>query len=100
MSGVSIKSHCKIRDLSSISDLDYIGVDPKHMRRGIGKILLNWGIDQAVKENRDCYLIATPAGQPFYAASGFQVLRVLKIFGVDHYSMLLKHDGSKSVTSP
>lgn len=75
---------------ASILDLDYLGVDPNHQRRGIGKLLLNWGVDKAKTEGRDCYLIATPAGRPLYESVGFVYLQELSVFGVPHYSMILK----------
>ncbi|POR38561.1 Uncharacterized protein TPAR_01259 [Tolypocladium paradoxum] len=69
----------------------YIGVDPEHQRRGIGKMLLDWGLEQAVKEGIDCYLVATPAGRPFYQAAGFDVVESFPIFGVPHYSMMIRN---------
>ncbi|KAF4973272.1 hypothetical protein FZEAL_9371 [Fusarium zealandicum] len=72
------------------ADLDYLGVDPKHQRRGIGKLLLNWGLDCAANQGRDCYLIATPAGRPLYTASGFGDVRTVLFFGIPHYSMVLR----------
>ncbi|KAF4987143.1 hypothetical protein FGRMN_10527 [Fusarium graminum] len=71
-------------------DLDYIGVQPGNQRRGIGKMLLQWGIDRAAEEGKDCYLIATEAGRPLYTAVGFEHLRTVSIFGIPHYSMILR----------
>ncbi|GFF38514.1 hypothetical protein IFM58399_05260 [Aspergillus lentulus] len=71
--------------------LDYIAVDPRHRRRGIGKILLQWGVQRAAAEQRDCYLVATPAGRPLYEAAGFRELATLPIFGVPHWSMIKRH---------
>uniref|UniRef100_A0A8H7KBB6 N-acetyltransferase domain-containing protein n=1 Tax=Bionectria ochroleuca TaxID=29856 RepID=A0A8H7KBB6_BIOOC len=71
--------------------LEYIGVDPRHQRRGIGKILLNWGIEQAQRQEVDCYMFATPAGRALYEKAGFVVRKVVPVFGVPHYSMILHH---------
>ncbi|KAH6996036.1 acyl-CoA N-acyltransferase [Ilyonectria sp. MPI-CAGE-AT-0026] len=70
--------------------LDYIGIDPKHQRRGIGKMLVDWGVKRAASDGRDCYLIATPAGRPLYLAFQFEDIRTVDIFGVPHYSMILR----------
>ncbi|KAF4448605.1 hypothetical protein F53441_8024 [Fusarium austroafricanum] len=71
-------------------DLDYIGVSPGNQRRGIGKMLLEWGLGRAAEEGKDCYLIATEAGRPLYVAAGFKDLRVVSILGIPHYSMILR----------
>ncbi|KAI5465079.1 putative GNAT family acetyltransferase [Mariannaea sp. PMI_226] len=72
-------------------NLDYLGVHPKHQRRGIGKMLLSWGLQQAREQERDCYLLATPAGLPLYEAAGFETIRIVQIFGVPHVSMKLAY---------
>ncbi|EAW17180.1 GNAT family N-acetyltransferase [Aspergillus fischeri NRRL 181] len=71
--------------------LDYIAVDPRHRRRGIGKMLLQWGVQRAAAAKRDCYLVATPAGRPLYEAAGFTELTTLLIFGVPHWSMIKRY---------
>ncbi|TFB05796.1 hypothetical protein CCMA1212_001566 [Trichoderma ghanense] len=78
------------RELKDVWHLDFIGVDPDHQRRGIGKALLSWGIEQAAKAGRDCYLMATPQGRPLYEAAGFEIVRPLDMFGVMHHSMILR----------
>lgn len=51
-------------------------------------MLLNWGIERAEADKKDCYLIATPAGRPLYLNAGFEDLGTVDIFGVPHYSMI------------
>ncbi|KAJ3497630.1 hypothetical protein NLG97_g1754 [Lecanicillium saksenae] len=68
--------------------LDYLGVDPAHQRRGIGKMLLNWGVEKAREEKRDAYLIATPAGLPLYKAAGFEDLGAFMLFDEPHNGMI------------
>lgn len=75
-------------------DLDYIGVSPGNQRRGIGKMLLQWGLDHAAEEGKDCYLVATEAGRPLYVAAGFEDIRVVSILGIPHYSMILRAKSS------
>ncbi|KAL7791851.1 acyl-CoA N-acyltransferase [Trichoderma ceciliae] len=78
------------RGLKDVWHLDLIGVDPLQQRKGVGKALLTWGVRQATKANRDCYLMATPQGRPLYEAFGFDIVRPLDMFGVMHHSMILR----------
>ncbi|KAH7322866.1 acyl-CoA N-acyltransferase [Stachybotrys elegans] len=71
--------------------LGNLGVHPRHQGRGVGKLLLRWGMEQAAAEGKDCHLVATPAGFLLYKKSGFEVLRELSILGGPHYSMVLRH---------
>ena len=66
-------------------------MDPQHQRKGIGRMLLDWGLSRAASENKDCYLMATPAGRPLYTKRGFEVVRTVPIFGVLHHSMIFRH---------
>ncbi|PNY29872.1 Uncharacterized protein TCAP_00212 [Tolypocladium capitatum] len=79
------------RDTKDVWHLDYIGVHPQHQRRGIGNMLLGWGLKEAAKEGIDCYLVATPAGRPFYQAAGLDVEESFPIFGAPHYSMVRRN---------
>ncbi|KAL7905372.1 acyl-CoA N-acyltransferase [Trichoderma velutinum] len=78
------------RGLKDVWHLDMIGVDPHNQRQGIGRALLTWGVEQATREGRDCYLMATPQGRPLYEAFGFDIVRPLNMFGVMHHSMMLR----------
>ncbi|EEA19205.1 hypothetical protein TMatcc_010245 [Talaromyces marneffei ATCC 18224] len=73
--------------------LDSLGVHPNHQKKGIGRMLLDWGIEEASKQGRGCYLVATPAGLPVYTAAGFEDVRVLDIFGTPHVSMRKRNPG-------
>ena len=53
-------------------------------------MLLQWGLDKASAEGKDCYLVATEAGRPLYVAAGFEYLRTISILGIPHYSMIMK----------
>ncbi|KAF4959155.1 hypothetical protein FGADI_1895 [Fusarium gaditjirri] len=80
--------------IAGVWHLDYIGVSPGNQRRGIGKMLLQWGLDHAAAEGKDCYLVATEAGRPLYVAAGFKDTRVVSILGIPHYSMILRAGSS------
>ncbi|KAF5972974.1 integral membrane protein [Fusarium bulbicola] len=82
------------KGIAGVWHLDYIGVSPGNQRRGIGKMLLQWGLDHAAAEGKDCYLVATEAGRPLYVAAGFKDIRIVSILGIPHYSMILRADSS------
>ncbi|KAK5994855.1 hypothetical protein PT974_03241 [Cladobotryum mycophilum] len=79
------------RGIKDVWHLDHFGVDLRHQRKGVGKVLLEWGLRHAAKEGRDCYLTSTPAGKSLYTAAGFEVVRPVPVFGELFYSMILKH---------
>lgn len=51
-------------------------------------MLLNWGLDKAMEQNKDAYLIATPAGFPLYQAAGFEDLGAFTMFNTPHNGMI------------
>ncbi|KAI9705691.1 MAG: hypothetical protein M1820_005101 [Bogoriella megaspora] len=48
-----------------------IACSPKFRRRGVGTLLLNWGLERAREEGIPVLLQATPAGKPLYEKAGF-----------------------------
>jgi ribosomal protein S18 acetylase RimI-like enzyme len=78
--------------LTLIADLMVLAVDPNHQRRGIGRKLVRWGLEQAAAEDQKVFLIATPEGKPLYESLGFRVLGDFDAAGLLHYSMLWKSD--------
>lgn len=54
-------------------------------------MLLQWGVQRAAAEKRDCYLVTTPARRPLYKAAGFMEFATLPIFGVAHFSMVKRY---------
>ena len=75
---------------SHTTDLEYLGVDPDHQRRGVGRMLLGWGTERADAGDKECYLFGTVAGRPLYEGAGFEVVKEVKVFGAPHYAMLRK----------
>ena len=51
--------------------LDALCTDPQHERKGHGKALVNWGIDEAAKEGICNSVIAAWERDAFYARFGF-----------------------------
>ncbi|KAM0292513.1 hypothetical protein ACHAO9_002825 [Fusarium lateritium] len=52
--------------------LSWLGVSPKCQRTGIGKRLLQWGIDRCEEEQVSAVLVATEVGKPLYEKMGFR----------------------------
>lgn len=66
-----------------------LGVDPNHQRQGIGKMLVKHGLDLAVKDGKDAFLVATAEGRGMYHSLGFcEVGEPSKMGEVPFYPML------------
>lgn len=50
-----------------------IAVHPDHQRKGVGAMLMQWGMDKAAEENVPIWLTATPVGEGLYRKLGFIV---------------------------
>ncbi len=53
-------------------DLNSLAVSAKYQRRGIGQMLVKWGMERAREEGKGIILIANPAGAPLYQKLGFE----------------------------
>lgn len=54
--------------------LKLLTIDPPHQRRGIGTLLVKWGVEKANKEGVDAWLESSPMGKGAYLKAGFRVL--------------------------
>ena len=63
-------------------------VHPKHQRRGIGRKLIQWGLDRADDEKIVAYLNARPAARKLYLAAGFQPVAELEFAHVQGHAPL------------
>jgi predicted N-acetyltransferase YhbS len=74
-----------------------LAIDPAQQRRGIGKMLVQYGLEQAAKAGMDAFLISTPAGHRLYQSLGFRnVGEPFIMCGTPHYSMLWKRPAEGS----
>jgi GNAT superfamily N-acetyltransferase len=53
--------------------LNFCFTHPKHRRRGVGRLLMEWGIKKADELGLPSYIEATDIGLRLYEASGFKV---------------------------
>ncbi len=75
----------------TLAGLVFLAVDPAYQGRGVGKILVQWGIEKATAEGKNLYLSATPAGKPFYSRLGLEDVGAFEIWGVRQTSFLLRN---------
>ncbi|KAH9860352.1 hypothetical protein J1614_011683 [Plenodomus biglobosus] len=66
--------------------LHILVTDPEHHRRGAGSMLLNWGLEQADKDNLPAFLESSLLARPLYASLGFTV-RHEEVFDLQKYGL-------------
>jgi len=69
---------CRIIERKNREGRRYVGlelmiVSPKHQRKGIGNLLLDYGIRRADEEKLPMFLGSSPEGQRLYLKNGFQL---------------------------
>lgn len=79
-----------------ILDLGSLAVDPKHQRKGVGRLLVQWGIDRAVEERKNILIVANPTGAPLYQKMGFEKIQSLMTyvgepFEEEHWVFIMRH---------
>ncbi|KAK4210997.1 putative GNAT family acetyltransferase [Rhypophila decipiens] len=72
-----------------------IATTPDQKRRGIGKMLMQWGLDQAKADKRNVFLTATDEGKFLYEKVGFKLLDEFEAAGKTHYAMMLFNQGDE-----
>ncbi|KAH8690707.1 acyl-CoA N-acyltransferase [Talaromyces proteolyticus] len=69
----------KITALHKRVYLQALLVHPEHQRKGIGRKLLQWGLDEADKLGLITSLESTPEGRRLYEKAGFEVVKELSL---------------------
>lgn len=86
------KPRLKVQWLISTAstELNYLCIDPKHQRKGIGRLLAKEGLERAASQGRDVCLRSTPEGRLLYLALGFVQVCEQKVVRGSQYAMVLK----------
>ena len=81
---ISFDAHAKISkelpkdavSLMSFStpDLALLGTKAGQERKGAGKLLVEWGIERADRDELETFIYATAAGRPLYERCGFRAV--------------------------
>ncbi|KAI9789572.1 MAG: hypothetical protein M1816_005979 [Peltula sp. TS41687] len=59
-------------DVGESWHLAFLCVSPRFQRRGIGGLLIDWGLDKAAREGVPAVLEASPVGESLYLKKGFR----------------------------
>jgi GNAT superfamily N-acetyltransferase len=59
--------------------LKLLCIDPQHQRKGLGTMLLAWGVKRADKQGVDAWLESSPMGKGAYLKAGFRILGIDQI---------------------
>lgn len=54
--------------------LHWLGVDPQHQRKGIGRHLAQWGLDRAIEDRVWAGIESSAVGEKLYTSMGFKVI--------------------------
>ncbi|KAE8554128.1 hypothetical protein EYB25_002666 [Talaromyces marneffei] len=82
--------------------LQLLAVHPDHQKKGIGRKLLQWGLDEADRAGLIAYLEASAEGARLYESAGFEKVKDMAMdltpFGVNHklpIRLMMKQPRSK-----
>ncbi|KAF3010331.1 hypothetical protein E8E14_007775 [Neopestalotiopsis sp. 37M] len=65
-----------------------IAVDPTCQGKGVGTLLTRWGMEEAEKDGRDVYLLASEAGALLYRKLGFVEICEMEKFGMRQFALV------------
>ncbi|KAK8110131.1 uncharacterized protein PG998_006588 [Apiospora kogelbergensis] len=70
--------------------LELLAVRKSYHGKGLGKQLLNWGLERADQDGVEAYLQASPAGAPLYRKCGFEDIESYHVSKVDYTEIFMK----------
>lgn len=63
--------------------MDDTSVREDHQRKGVGSLMLEWGVKKAEEMNVECFVEATDAGRQLYQKFGFTTLTKILVDAED-----------------
>ncbi|KAK6855524.1 hypothetical protein PG990_000025 [Apiospora arundinis] len=79
--------------------LELLAVRKSYHGKGLGKHLLNWGLERADKDGVEAYLQASPAGAPLYRKYGFEDIETYNVSSVDYAEIFMKRQPRPNPTA-
>lgn len=73
---------------STTTDLDVLFVDPAHQRKGVGRMLMQWGLQRAKQDHANLHLMSSQKGAPLYRSLGFEEVGSVELWGWTEYAMI------------
>ena len=64
-------------------EMSGLSVAPEYQRRGLGALMLNWGINQATAENVPVFVKSSPNGVSLYEKAGFRSFEKIHFDTID-----------------
>ncbi|KAI1334746.1 putative GNAT family acetyltransferase [Xylariaceae sp. FL0016] len=79
--------------------LRLLQTDPEHQRRGAGRMLVEWGIEEAKKLGLVAYLESSPEGHEMYKKCGFRDLELTEL-DMSKWGATSKHQNWSMICEP
>ncbi|EJT78398.1 hypothetical protein GGTG_03499 [Gaeumannomyces tritici R3-111a-1] len=73
-------------------ELEVLAVDPNQQGKGIGRQLTERGLELAVREQKDVFLLSSSAGDALYSKVGFKPVGDFTMFGATLHFMIYKNN--------
>lgn len=78
----------KQRTKHNAVELHYLQIDPRHQRKGVGRLLVQEGLDHAAQAGQGVWLRSTREGRSLYLAMGFDEVGAGTVFGQTQFAMV------------
>lgn len=72
--------------------LEIIVTKGQYQGKGAGGMMMKWGVEKAHEDSVECYLDATPEGQPMYEKFGFRNVKTFSFFNnIYRHSLMVRN---------
>lgn len=84
-----------------VSVLESVVIRPMYRGRHITRVLVEWGLNQAVYYHQDAFVLASSShDRRKFEFLGFRALGEIKVFGQTFTAMLRRRDQGRAVRGP